>query len=134
MGALFWIYEKSDCVSTQVYFFFQELIEYSGMYTLHWAALNSDDIRRLPNSAETIKVTLDTVTRMVIDIAHAFNAEVGEYNIEVLSPTIGHIVKCAQQHILTCKDFRNEQWGRDFEELRKMLRFFSRRWLLAGLS
>jgi hypothetical protein len=104
------------------------------MYTLHWAALNSEDIRRRSNSAENIKVTLDTVTRMVIDIAHAFNVEAADYNIEVLAPTIDHIVKCAQQHILMCKDFRNEQWLRDFEELRKMLRFLARRWLLAGTA
>jgi hypothetical protein len=98
------------------------------------AALNSDDIRRRSNSADTIKVTLDTVTRMVIDIAHAFNANVADCNFEALSPTIGHVVRCAQQHILMCKDFRNEQWLRDFEGLRNMLRYFARRWLLAGMS
>jgi hypothetical protein len=102
------------------------------MYTLHCAALNSEDIQRRSDSARTIKVTLDTVTRMVIDIAHAFNAQAADCNVETLSPTIAHIVRCAQQHIIMCKDPRNEQWARDFDGLRQMLRFFSQRWLSAG--
>lgn len=110
------------------------LTKNSSMYTLHWAALNSRNIRRQLSGPESIKVTLDTVTRMVIDIAHAFNGEFGSCNVEVLSPAIGHIVKCAQHHIMMCKDFRNEQWIREFDELRKMLRFFTRRWLIAGMS
>jgi hypothetical protein len=106
------------------------------MYTLHGAALNSEDIQRRSDSTQTIKITLDTVTRMVIDIAHAFNAQAAEgvCNVEALSPTIAHIVRCAQQHIFMCKDPRNEQWARDFDGLRQMLRFFSQRWLSAGKS
>ncbi|KAG9230350.1 hypothetical protein BJ875DRAFT_158443 [Amylocarpus encephaloides] len=103
-----------------------------GMYTLHWAALKSEDIRSRSNATESIRVTLNTVTRMVIDIAYAFNAERSDGNSEVLAPTIGHIVRCTQQHISTCNDFGNEKWRRDFEELRTMLRFFARRWLLAS--
>lgn len=102
------------------------------MYTLHSAALNSEPIRRRANYAETIKVTLDTVTRMVIDIAHAFNAHASDCNIETLSPNIAHIVRCAQQHIAMCTDYRNEQWARDFEALGQILGFYARRWLSAG--
>ncbi|EPE31177.1 Zn2/Cys6 DNA-binding protein [Glarea lozoyensis ATCC 20868] len=99
-----------------------------GMYTLHCAALKSESIRH----AETVKATLDTVTRMVIDIARAFNASSADCDLETLAPTIAHIVRCAQQHIATCTDPRIERWLRDFEALRRMLGFFAGRWLGAA--
>jgi hypothetical protein len=85
-----------------------------------------------PECREVARITLDTVTRMVIDISFAFNLESKNLDLEILSPSITHITKCAQQHIMMADDFKNEQWLRDFVELREMLRFFNSRWQLAG--
>jgi hypothetical protein len=69
---------------------------------------------------------------MMIDIAYAFNLEAGNFNIEILAPTTAHIVCCAQQHILTAKNFHDPKWLEDFDQLRKMLSYFNQRWILAG--
>jgi hypothetical protein len=92
----------------------------------------NDDANSLKGD-EIARVALNTVTRMVIDIAHAFNREcIPNFDIEILCPTIAHIVRSAQQHVMVEEDFRNPQWVQDFEELRKMLKYFSQRWSLAG--
>lgn len=69
---------------------------------------------------------------MVIDIAYAFNMEVGTINIDILAPATQHIVCCAQQHILTAQDFNDRKWLEDFNQLRKMLNYFNQRWIVAG--
>lgn len=90
------------------------------------------DIDNNPRYRETVKVALNTMTRMVIDIAYAFNLEVGTFNIEILAPATAHIVCCAQQHILTAENFNDRKWLEDFDQLRKMLSYFNQRWVLAG--
>jgi hypothetical protein len=69
---------------------------------------------------------------MVIDIATAFNGESQSFNLEVLAPTVAHIVKVAEQHIQTTENFHDPKWAKDFDQLQKMLRFFNLRWILAG--
>ena len=90
------------------------------------------DIDNNPRYRETVKVALKTMTRMVIDIAYAFNMEVGTINIDILAPATQHIVCCAQQHILTAQDFNDRKWLEDFNQLRKMLNYFNQRWIVAG--
>jgi hypothetical protein len=90
------------------------------------------DIDKNPRYRETVKAALNTITRMVIDIAYAFNLEIRTFNIEILAPATAHIVCCAQQHILTAEDFNDPKWLEDFDQLRKMLSYFNRRWILAG--
>lgn len=90
------------------------------------------DINNNPRYRETVRVALNTITRMVIDIAYAFNLEVGSFNIDILAPATQHIVCCAQQHILTAEDFNDRKWLEDFNQLRKMLNYFNQRWVLAG--
>jgi hypothetical protein len=102
------------------------------LYTLHQTAAMQQDIDNNPRYRETVKVALNTMTRMVIDIAYAFNMEVGTFNIEILAPATQHIVCCAQQHILTAEDFNDRKWLEDFNQLRKMLSYFNQRWILAG--
>ncbi|RDL35862.1 uncharacterized protein BP5553_06474 [Venustampulla echinocandica] len=102
------------------------------MYTLNRAASNATDIDHRSDCVGAIRVTLDTITRMVIDIAHAFNKECHTFDIETFPPSVADIVQCAQEHILMCQDFGNEQWIQDFEALRKMLQYFNKRWTLAG--
>jgi hypothetical protein len=69
---------------------------------------------------------------MVIDISSAFNIESKTMDLDILTPSIAHIVRSAQQHILIAGDFKSEQWLKDFEELRKMLTFINKRWPIAG--
>jgi hypothetical protein len=90
------------------------------------------DIDNNPRYRETVKVALKTMTRMVIDIAYAFNMEVSTINLDILAPATQHIVCCAQQHILTAQDFNDRKWLEDFNQLRKMLSYFNQRWIVAG--
>ncbi|KAN0105047.1 hypothetical protein V8E51_010792 [Hyaloscypha variabilis] len=104
----------------------------SALYTLHQTAAIQQDIDNNPRYRETVKVALNTMTRMVIDIAYAFNMEVSTLNMDILAPATQHIVCCAQQHILTAEDFNDRKWLEDFNQLRKMLGYFNQRWILAG--
>ncbi len=82
---------------------------------------------------KTIEVALNTITRMDIDIAYTFNRESQNVCIDILARTITHIVRSAEQHIsaATMEDFREERWMQDFEQLRRVLGWFNRRWVPA---
>ena len=100
------------------------------MYTLHEYASRQPNFR--PECQTTNKITLDTITRMIIDISYSFNIACNEISVDILSPAVMHIVRCAQQHILMADNFQDKKWVQDFDELRKMLAFFNQRWVLAG--
>jgi hypothetical protein len=78
------------------------------------------------------RIALNSLTRMVIDIAYAFNVEMDTFDIDLFSPSISHIVKCAQQHIVMGGELRTNVWHKDFEQLKKMLAYLNQRWSLAG--
>lgn len=82
--------------------------------------------------AEISLIALNTLTRMVIDIAYSFNNESDGFDIDMFSPAISHIVKSAQQHISTGGELRTTLWEKDFEQLKNMLLFLNRRWNIAG--
>src|SRR6187402_826058 len=88
----------------------EQLTIISGLYTLHQTAHMQPDDETPPNYKETIAVALSTLTRMVIDISYAFNRECHRFNIEILSPAVAHIVRCAQYHILTAENFHDQRW------------------------
>ncbi len=71
---------------------------------------------------------------MVIDIAYAFNRESHNINIDIVAPAMMHIARSADQHIsaATVEDLREERWMQDFEQLRQVLSWINRRWVLAG--
>jgi hypothetical protein len=69
---------------------------------------------------------------MVIDIAFAFNSESKNLDLDILLPSVAHIARSAQQHVIMAGDFQTERWLEAFEELRRMLKFFNKRWLIAG--
>ena len=69
---------------------------------------------------------------MTIDMVYAFNKIIHTFPIEALAPTVQHVARCAQEHIMTCENFQDTQWQQDLEELRKLLRTFNTRWTLAG--
>jgi hypothetical protein len=100
------------------------------LYILHENASRQPNLH--PECQATIKVTLDTITRMIIDISYSFNIECNTINIEILSPAVMHIARSAQQHILMADNFQDKKWMQDFDELRKMLTFINQRWVLAG--
>lgn len=78
------------------------------------------------------RASLSTLTRMVIDIAYAFNAAAPTFELDMFSPAISHIVKSAQQHILMGGETRTDIWQKDFDQLREMLAYLNQRWSLAG--
>lgn len=89
-------------------------------------------VENQPEWAETMKVTLNTITRMTLDIVYGFNKDTHTYPIEALAPVVQHVARCAQEHIMACDNFQDPQWQQDLEELRQLLRFFNTRWTLAG--
>ncbi|PVH72825.1 hypothetical protein DL98DRAFT_659822 [Cadophora sp. DSE1049] len=107
----------------------------TGLYMLHQTAHGQlPDPDTPANYKQTIEAALSTLTRMVIDISYAFNRESQTFNVDHLAPGVAHIVRCAQHHILTAKDFHNQRWLEDFEQLRRMLTYFNRRWVVAGME
>jgi hypothetical protein len=88
------------------------------------------DLDPRSDSKEHISATLNTLTRMVIDISYGFNLH--PINVEVLAPACRHIVRCAQQHIATSNDFNNPQWQEDLHQLKLTLGYFNRRWDIGG--
>lgn len=102
------------------------------MYDLHHSAATVPDDHISSGSAESIRITLKTITRMVIDVAYAFNAESASLDMGRVSPYIAHVVKCANQHIMMRGHSQRDQWYRDFEELKKMLEYYSLRWIGPG--
>ena len=99
---------------------------------MHQKVFLQPEVALYPEHLEIARATLNTITRMVVDISSAFNLESKNIDLEILSPSIAHIAVCAQQHLVMAGDFQSEQWLRDFEELRKMLKFINKRWRLAG--
>jgi hypothetical protein len=83
-------------------------------------------------STQEAQATLNTMTRMVVDISYACNGECGTFDLEMSCPTVTHIMYCANQHISVAVEARDEKWHRDFESLKETLRFFEQRWPLAG--
>ncbi|KAH9215266.1 hypothetical protein DL95DRAFT_446019 [Leptodontidium sp. 2 PMI_412] len=107
----------------------------TGLYMLHQSAHGQMPDSDTPaNYKQTIEAALSTLTRMVIDISYAFNRESQTFNVDILPPGVAHIVRCAQHHILTAEDFHDQRWLEDFEQLRRMLSYFNRRWVVAGLE
>ncbi|KAH6673299.1 hypothetical protein B0J14DRAFT_700321 [Halenospora varia] len=104
----------------------------AAMYDLHHSAATVPDDHISSGSAESIRITLKTITRMVIDVAYAFNAESASLDMGRVSPYIAHVVKCANQHIMMRGHSQRDQWYRDFEELKKMLEYYSLRWIGPG--
>ncbi|KAL2060809.1 hypothetical protein VTL71DRAFT_8861 [Oculimacula yallundae] len=106
-----------------------------GLYKLHHAAhMQVPDVDTPANYEQTIEAALSTLTRMVIDTSYGFNQQSQTFNIELLTPGVAHIVRCAQHHIVTAGNFHDQRWLEDFEQLRRMLSFFNRRWVVAGLE
>lgn len=103
------------------------------MYILHQKVLFHPEHVLHPECREIARVTLNTISRMVIDISVAFNVESRNLDLDILCPSISHIVRSAQQHVVMTGDVKSEEWLKDFEELRKMLKFFNKRWPIAGM-
>lgn len=110
------------------------LTESSSLYKLHQIAAIQPETDEYPGYRQAVEVAQNTMTRMVIDICYAFNRESQNINIEILSPAVAHIVRTAERHMLTAEAFHNPLWLEDFDQLRRTLEFFNRRWVLAGNS
>ncbi|TVY41846.1 hypothetical protein LOCC1_G004833 [Lachnellula occidentalis] len=103
-----------------------------GLYILHRFAVEAMAMENEPEWTETMRVTLNTITRMTIDIVYGFNKATHTYPVEALAPAVQHVARCAQEHIMACDNFQDTQWQQDLEELRQLLKSFNTRWSLAG--
>lgn len=102
------------------------------MYDIHQAVHIHQDLNNQFSYQEPADAALNTLRRMMIDIAYAFNREGGNFDVELLQPTLAHILRSAHQHILTAEDYNNPIWLEDFDQIRRLLVFINRRWALAG--
>ncbi len=54
---------------------------------------------------------------MVIDIAYAFNRESKNMDSDATAPDVTHVVKCAEQLLLTPQECRDRKWEGDFDQV-----------------
>jgi hypothetical protein len=74
------------------------------------------------------------MTRIVIDIAYAFNENFSKFNMTAISPSYPFIVyKAAMEHLLV-DNVGGDKWMKDFSALRKCCWYFSHRWTIASTS
>ena len=73
------------------------------------------------------------MTRIVIDIANAFNENVSSFNIAAICPSYSYLVYRAGMHVLLTADISNKSVQQNFYELRRCCWYFSHRWLVASL-
>lgn len=107
----------------------------SSLFVLHHSVITTPLLvsQESPVFAENSRIALDTISRIVIAIAHASVANMPNINIEVVTPSIVHIVKTAQQHLLhLATNFQSDEWSSDFVALSQMLSYINRRWTVAG--
>lgn len=76
---------------------------------------------------ESSLAALDSMTRMVIDIASSFNQNLPVLNLELYPPMCVHLVRWVMYNFLGTNSLRDEG-GHNFQELSKMLYHLNNRW------
>ena len=71
---------------------------------------------------------LDTISKLVVDIAHSHSKNLTSHNIETLPPTCSYIVRAALKHLSTNRHVDGDVRFEDCEALKKMLGHFNHRW------
>ena len=72
------------------------------------------------------------MTRIVIDIAKAFNENFSRFNITAISPSYSYLMYRAGMQVLLTADVNNEKALQGFYKLRRCYWYFSHRWLITS--
>lgn len=104
----------------------------SALFTLHRKIISHSTTPSTDMSKQKSQNALDTITRVIIAVAYGFVENIPYFDIEILSPFVAHIARCAQQHASIAPSFRDGKWGSDLAILQTWLGYFDRRWILAG--
>jgi hypothetical protein len=106
----------------------------SALYDLHEpsrASANENENRQ--DGPSLSELALEYTTRIVIDVARAFNANFSSFNMTAIPPGYTNIIfRAALQHIRSSSQVGSSQWLSDLESLRKALWFFKHRWKISG--
>jgi hypothetical protein len=80
------------------------------------------------------KLALNYITRIVIDVARAFNANFSSFNMTAIPPGYTYIFffRAALHHIRLSSQSESVQWFSDLESLRKAAWRFQHRWKIAS--
>ena len=77
---------------------------------------------------ESSLATLDSMTRMLIDIASSFNQNLPALDLELYPPVCVHLVRWVMYDFLGINSLRDKVGGHNFQELSKMLYHLNNRW------
>ena len=95
----------------------------------------TDDIliaRSRLNLSHDAELVLSTMTRIVIDIAKAFNENFSNFNITAISPSYSYLMYRAGMQVLLTTDINNKESLQGFYELRRCCWYFSHRWFITS--
>ena len=77
---------------------------------------------------ESSLATLNSTTRMLIDIASSFNQNLPVLDLELYPPMCVHLVRWVMYDFLETNSLKDEVGGHNFQELTKMLYHLNNRW------
>ena len=86
---------------------------------------SDDDVEVFKKSS---LAALNSMTRMVLDIASSFNQNLPVINLELYPPTCVHLMRWIMYHFLGTDSLRDELGNHNFSELSKMLCHLNNRW------
>ena len=99
------------------------------LFTLHWYILNKvHSEAAFQGLQEGSSAALDTITKIMVDIAHSHNKNVTYSNIDALPPTSLYILLASLHNLNQSSGQHDDRWRRDFEALNDMTGHFKRRW------
>ena len=99
------------------------------LFTLHWYILNKvHSEAAFQGLQEGSSAALDTITKIMVDIAHSHNKNVTYSNIDALPPTSLYILLASLHNLNQSSGQHDNRWRRDFEALNDMTAHFKRRW------
>lgn len=113
-------YNSQVIRKTHIVHFYSLLTNIRALFILHQClldqAISDGDVGVFKKSS---LAALDSMTRMVIDIASAFNQNLPILDLELYPPVCVH---------LGTNSLRDEVGGHNFQELSKMLYYLNNRW------
>lgn len=107
------------------------------MYELYSNYIPGEDVitaRSNPPPTADAHMFLASMTRIVVDIAEAFNANFASFNLTAVAPSYPFIMYRAGMHMLINCDVSSDEIVRNFNSIRRCCWYFSHRWLMACQS
>jgi len=122
-------YNSQVIRKTHIVHFYSLLSNIRALFILHQClldqAISDGDVGVFKKSSLAALVVM---TRMVIDIASAFNQNLPILDLELYPPVCIHLVRWIMYNFLGTNSLRDEVGGHNFQELSKMLYYLNNRW------